>query len=219
MTDEASPPVRGSVPSSRTALAVWLVLTVLAWSGLVAVLFFGLWLATWLWLGVLFVWALAGTVVLVTSTGMLVHLARRRRHGAVAAALAVLVAAGVGVGVVEWDAAFARGWFALHRAAFVAVGEQARAGAFGPVGDWGYYGPELPAGLADLSVNGAVARIGESSGEPVLFVPAWIGIPDGAVGFAQFAGEPEPGVERRLDGFGDPVRPRYALGDGWWWVS
>lgn len=204
---------------ASTALVVWLALTVLAWLGLVAVSFFGMWLATWLWLLILFVWALAGTLVLATSTGLLVHLARRRRYVGAGVTAAALVAATVGVVVVEWDTTFARAWFALHHDDFGAAERTARAGGLGTFANWSYYGPALPPELAHLSVDGHIARIGESGGEPVLFVPEWIGIPDGAAGFAHFAGPPVPGVERRLDGFGDPVAPRYPLGDGWWWVA
>jgi hypothetical protein len=70
--------------------------------------------------------------------------------------------------------------------------------------------------VAPGSATGEVARIGAVGDRPVLFLPAYVGIPDGAIGFARIPPGPSPEV---VDGFGDPVEPVFALGDDWWWVA
>ena len=120
------------------------------------------------------------------------------------------------IALADWTSAFAHGWFALHRDRFVQTATLVDTGGLGPVSEWPYYGPELPVSLRPLSATGEVAAIGVVGERAVLFLPAYVGIPDGAVGFARIPPGPAPEV---MDGFGDPVTPVFALGDDWWWVA
>ncbi|MEU0540414.1 hypothetical protein ABZ319_11120 [Nocardia sp. NPDC005978] len=79
-----------------------------------------------------------------------------------------------------------------------------------------YYGVDLPAHLCFVSANCKVAVIGTSGGQPVRFVPDYIGIPDDAHGYGHFVGKPEPGP---YNGFGEPICPTMELDGGWWWLD
>jgi hypothetical protein len=49
-----------------------------------------------------------------------------------------------------------------------------------------------------------------------VFLPAWTGIPDGAVGYAYFVGTR---TDMTFDCFADPCRVHWSLGDGWYWLD
>lgn len=81
-----------------------------------------------------------------------------------------------------------------------------------------YDGVELPRSLCVVSVNCEVYTLHTfNTGEPVLFVPDYLGIPDGAAGYGHFARTPSPGMA--YDGFGDRICPTMELADGWWWLG
>ncbi|MDP9794332.1 hypothetical protein J2S43_002844 [Catenuloplanes nepalensis] len=106
------------------------------------------------------------------------------------------------------------GTYHLNRAGFTAVATLSETGRL-ESGD--YYGAPLPPGLAHLSVLGRAARVDAlSPGTSVLFLPAWAGIPDGAVGYA-YLGDTPPGL--RYDCFGDWCEAHWSLGDGWYWLQ
>jgi hypothetical protein len=49
-----------------------------------------------------------------------------------------------------------------------------------------------------------------------LFLSAWAGIPDGAVGYAYFTSVPG---QEAFDCFGDRCQVRWSLGGGWYWLG
>jgi hypothetical protein len=120
-----------------------------------------------------------------------------------------------------WIEVYPRAWFWVYRASFVEAETLARNG--GLPGDLDeYYGSELPGSLGVISVTGNISTTGpvestSCASQRILFVPAWVGIPDGAIGFVHFACEPPAGLA--LDGYGDDICPRIRLGDGWWWAD
>lgn len=176
-----------------------------------------------LWLGAV----LAVLAVWVTALGLTVWAVwgTRRRHGArwagVVAAAALVIAVTFAASFVSggWTRMYATTQFWLYRGDFVAVSELVGAGELGTPGeDWDYYGADLPQRYRHLAANGKVAVVGEDrEGRPVLFLPVLLGIPDGAAGFAHLPSE--DALDAQLDLFGDVGRPRFFLGDGWWWVG
>jgi hypothetical protein len=58
--------------------------------------------------------------------------------------------------------------------------------------------------------------IGSSNGEAVIFAPLAIGIPDDAVGYGHFVGQP---VLQTYNGYGMPICPVFPVGGGWWWMD
>jgi hypothetical protein len=171
----------------------WLWTAAASWAAVALAHFFGSWLATWLWLlGLFLMGMLWVTALWATTTAIVVA----RRRGAVAAVGTGLVAALIATTIVltDWTGAFARSWFWLHRGEFVAAEQLARSGALGPPETWDYYGVELPFGLRALSVDGHISEIGRAGGAPVLFVPAYMGIPDDAYGFVHLVGAVEAGT-------------------------
>jgi hypothetical protein len=137
--------------------------------------------------------------------------------------VASIIAAGALIGLIApyrprtaEDAAF---WFAERRERFAEVVHLARSGQIDAV-ESAYYGGELPAELADLSENGKVASVGSCDGEPVLFLPQWIGIPDDAIGYVHMTCNKFPDDPAHpLDLFGDSATPAVELEDGWWWAD
>lgn len=167
---------------------------VAAWVGVAIGHLFWSWLVTWLWLFALLVVGVLWVTALWASTAAVVGVARRRgKRTAVAAGLAAAIVA-TAVVLVDWTDAFARGWFRVHRGEFATAAHLARSGALGPPGEWEYYGVELPIGLRVLSVDGRISTIGTAGGAPVLFVPAYEGIPDDAYGFVHVVGPVDGGV-------------------------
>jgi hypothetical protein len=194
----------------------WVVATLIAWAAVALARLFSGWLVTKLWLvGVLFFLVLFIIAAVVTCLATVVI---ARRTGAARAVSIGLAGGLLAVTVVfgDWHSAYARFWFTLNRPQFVAAADLARSGALGVPAEWDYYGPQLPAPLNVLSVDGRISVIGEAAGQPVLFMPAYLGIPDDAYGFVHISGADRPG---RLDGYGDRIEPRIELGDGWWWAD
>jgi hypothetical protein len=194
----------------------WAVATLIAWAAVALARLFSSWLVTTLWLlGALFLLVLFVLAVAVTCLATVVIARRTGAARAVSTALAGgLLAVTVVVG--DWNGAYARFWFTLNRPQFVAAADLARSGGLGAPAEWDYYGPQLPAPLNVLSVTGQISVIGEAAGQPILFLPAYVGIPDDAYGFVHISGAHRPG---RLDGYGDLIEPRIELGDGWWWAD
>lgn len=173
------------------------------------------WLLTWWWLLAPVLLAALWLLLVAAVATVLVGAVRRGRWWR-AALVAALAAALVGtVIVVDWRATFARSWFALHHDGFAEAASLARAGTLPDLGS--YYGAELPGSLGWLSVDGRISVNGETAAGPVLFVPAYEGIPDDAFGFVHLLGPVPPDLH--LDGYGDPIRPSFPLGDGWWWAD
>ncbi|MFI6502816.1 hypothetical protein [Nonomuraea typhae] len=167
------------------------------------------WLLTRLWILALPVFAAAFAVVLALFCLAVWRAARDPRRWPVVATV-VLALAGLGGGVFLHADAEARAWtrFWVERPAFTAAATTPVSGE--------YYGAELPGPLCFVSANCKVAVIGTSGGQPVRFVPDWIGIPDDAIGYGHFTGTPEAGP---YDGFGMDLCPRMELADGWWWLG
>ncbi|MFI5536406.1 hypothetical protein ACIA5H_08450 [Nocardia sp. NPDC051900] len=171
------------------------------------------WILTQLWLLALPLSALAFLISIALFTLALWRARRdaRRWPLAVTAVLAVIGLCGPVFLILEPEAA---AWtrFQLERPAFAAAAtvEVPEPGA----GD--YYGVALPRHLCFVSANCKVAVIGTSGGQPVRFVPDYVGIPDGAVGYGHFTGTPGAGP---YDGFGDPICPTTELAGGWWWLT
>lgn len=158
--------------------------------------------------------AVAYLIALLVYVTMTIFLVSRRRIVAVTVGV-VLVAAGLASGPILWNPAVrAEVRYALERPAFAKVVALSRQGRLASGAD-DYYGPRLPGYLCYLAVDCRVATIGESGGEPVLFLPDYVGIPDDAVSFAHFAGE----ASGQFDGFGMLICPTRELGDGWWWMD
>jgi hypothetical protein len=116
----------------------------------------------------------------------------------------------------NWAVFHPSSYYATHRYAFHAVAAGVRNGSIGSTDD--YYGRPLPWYLRDLSTSGTAAVVGEQDGRPVVFLPQWVGIPDGAAGYVYFDGDPKPDLT--VDLFGDPTHLAAGtnLGDGWWYL-
>jgi hypothetical protein len=204
---------------SGQPLPVVLTWTLLSWLLVAITQFFRGWLITKLWLLALPVLALAFIAALWLSGMVAVRLARRR--GALTGTCIGLVSAGLAVSVivVDWTSVFAVVWFNLNRADFIVAEQLVRSGALGAPETWAYYGADLPFPLSLLSVSGKIATIGVAGGEPALFIPAYMGIPDDAYGFVHLRGPVEGSGMGGLDGFGAPLRSTIDLGDGWYWAD
>ncbi|WP_446221435.1 hypothetical protein ACTWPB_15840 [Nocardia sp. IBHARD005] len=164
-----------------------------------------------LWVLALPVLALVGLMVIVVFALALWRAAQYATKWPVAVTAAMAVV-GIGTPVLFMANPEAGPWtrFWLDRPAFSAVAAMEL-----PDRD-GYYGTQLPGHLCFVSVTCKVATIGTSDGHPVRFLPDYTGIPDGATGYAHFAGRPGAGP---YDGFGDPICPRTELAGGWWWLG
>ncbi len=185
-----------------------------AW-GLVAGLhLFGLKLAD-LWLFGLLLTGL-GWLVAVAVTGAALVAGWRRGRSVPALSLVLVpgVLAPVAIVAVDWTSTFVHGFHRLHRADFhaaAALADQVTARH----GD--RYGQVLPKNLRHLSSKGRAVRVGtEGSGPTGILLPVWVGVPDGAAGYAHFAGTPG---DTEFDCFADPCRVRWSLGDGWYWLD
>lgn len=172
-------------------------------------------LASAMWLMFPVVELLVGGVavaVCLVSSALLGHW---RRYGALAAALLVALP-GLALAVAMREVPGVRPWVRFHveRPAFREVLGLVAEGRLVP--DGSYYGARLPEDLCFVSATCTVASLGTHHGEPVLFLPDRTGIPDDAVGYAHFAGEPDG---RSYDGFGMRICPVLRLPDGWWWMA
>ncbi|MEV0685057.1 hypothetical protein AB0I35_14450 [Nocardia sp. NPDC050378] len=168
------------------------------------------WVVTALWilaLPLLAAFWLAVVVVAVIAAWRTTKM--ERRWPQVVAGLAAVVSIGVPVMFYLWPEARVWTRFQLERPAFDAAVARDLS-----VRD--YYGTDLPTHLCWVSANCKVAVVRTVDNHTARFVPDYVGIPDGAVGYAQLDGEPpaEP-----FEVFGDQLCPVIELGDGWWWLE
>ncbi|MDP9792900.1 hypothetical protein J2S43_001412 [Catenuloplanes nepalensis] len=185
-----------------------------AWLAVAAVEFAGVWVARLTTESVL-IHVAVYTVALTLTVYVVTDQWRLRRPMPLVGALVLSAAAGAGVLVVDWEPVSVHGYYRLHRADFAAVA--VLAATDGGLTPDHYYGELLPPGLDHLSIKGAAARIeSDTPGATALFLPSWSEYPDGPGGFA-YAGDSAP--EGVYDCYDSPCRPRWALGDGWYWFE
>jgi hypothetical protein len=156
------------------------------------------------------VWAAAVTVTVYVVWWV-------RRGGVVLGVLAALIGGAAFAYLTNWSVLEPRRYYEFHRWGFGQVAELVDEGELGALGDE-YYGQRLPRYLADLSTNGRAATVARQDGKPVVFLAQFIGIPDDAVGYVYFDGEPD--TDLLIDLFGYPfyLADGEPLGDGWWYV-
>jgi len=203
------------VPQRRRwwEVAAPLLLACGAWGIVAAIHLFGVWIAnlglfSWVVYGLVWLVGIALTAVCVVALWMM------RGPAWAVPTLVLSVLAATVIVAVDWTYSFVHGYYRLNRAGFAAVASLAHSGE---LGSDAYYGDLLPQDLRHLSINERAARIGPFGDPPhVLFLPAWTGTPDGAVGYAYLAEAP-PGVT--FDCFADPCRARWSLGGGWYWLD
>ncbi|WP_327010875.1 hypothetical protein OHA72_28580 [Dactylosporangium sp. NBC_01737] len=191
-------------------IVVPVLVAAVGWGLVAGVYLFGIWLANlWLlaWPVIMLAWAVAAVCTAV-AVGVLW---RRPGPWVAVPVLGLCLLAPVGIRAVDWASVFVHGYYRVNRDDFAAVAALARDGAFGADD---YYGDRLPPELEHLSINKKAARIGP--GATAVFLPAWAGIPDGAVGYAYLGDGPTGG---RFDCFADPCQVRWSLGDGWYWLD
>lgn len=116
----------------------------------------------------------------------------------------------------NWAAFEPRSYYALHQRGFAEIAKMVRDGELRTEHE--YYGRRLPRHLADLSTTGTAAIVGRQDGAPVVFLPQFLGIPDDAIGYVYFEGQPDDAL--LLDLFGHPfnLTDGERLGDGWWYT-
>jgi hypothetical protein len=159
----------------------------------------------------LVLWLVAGWLTL--------RLLTRMRRGRLPRMAAVLAFGVLCVHFTNWGLFHPGSYYTMHRYAFDAVAAGVRNGSIGSIGSRDdYYGRPLPWYLRDLSTLGTAAVVGEQDGRPVVFLPQWLGIPDDAVGYVFFDGDPRPDLT--VDLFGEPMRLARGtnLGGGWWYL-
>jgi hypothetical protein len=212
---------------TRHNIRVLVLFMVAAWIVLVASLYFGMHLATNLWIFVFVVWGVAWTGAVVMT--LMTVFAIRRWSVLAVGVLAVGVALGLLFAITDWRTVFAVTWFPAHRGQFDEAIELVRTGHLNPeTADYG--SAQLPARLSSIAVDGEISVVGQCEGRTVLMLPQFVGIPDGAFGYLKFDCDtiPMDGYVNSedftpdgdyLDGFGDPLYPRIDLGDGWWWAD
>ncbi|MFC7482422.1 hypothetical protein ACFQX7_23765 [Luedemannella flava] len=116
----------------------------------------------------------------------------------------------------NWSVFEPRSYYWSHRWAFAAVADGVRGGTIGASD--AYYGEPLPWPLRDLSTDGRAAAIGRHDGRPVVFLPAYLGIPDDAAGYVFHEGTLPADFPLDLYGAGASLNGAVNLGDGWWYV-
>ncbi|WP_156960209.1 hypothetical protein [Amycolatopsis taiwanensis] len=163
----------------------------------------------------------------VTAIGIVLLWCRTRWLGRLSC-VTVAIAIAVFVASTQWSRVYVTTWYSLHRTDFAAVARLVNDGTLSSSPRDGYAGPKLPPDLRYLSVMESASRIGGKEGQSVWFLPTLTGIPDCAIGYAYFTGDPtkyEYHPDRNLDsndyldGYGCAVFPTIELGDGWWWVD
>ncbi|MFI5916690.1 hypothetical protein [Dactylosporangium sp. NPDC051541] len=198
----------GTSPGRRGSPVLMVLLAAGGWGLLAVVDLLGVWIAN-LWL---LAWLILGAAWLVAITATAAAVAMLwLRHGPRWAipTLALSLAAPLMFAAIDWTYTFAHGFYRLNQADFAAVAALARTGG---LDDTGYYGEPLPPDLRHLSINGRAAHLGATD----VFLPAWAGIPDGAIGYAHLT-NPDPA--HTYDCFADPCRIHWSLGDGWYWLD
>jgi hypothetical protein len=149
------------------------------------------------------------------AIALTVYAVRRLLRGwvSVAAAVVGLVAC---VYMTNWGVFEPRSYFATHQWAF---GHVASLADDGELDSDEYLGAPLPRYVADLSTNGRVAVIGDQDGQPVYFLPQYMGLRSRAAGYVYFDGVPEPGLVIDLFGHREYLTAGLDLGDGWWYIK
>lgn len=161
---------------------------------------------------------LVEAAVWVTAIGITAYIASRvRRAGAPRSVLTTLISGLVFVYFTNWSPLDPRSYYVIHRWGFAEVADLVHQGELGRPGEE-YYGQQLPRYLADLSTNGRAATVGRQDGEPVVFLPQFMGIPDDAVGYVYFDGQPDSDLVIDLFGYPATLAEGQSLGDGWWYV-
>jgi hypothetical protein len=205
----------------RWKAATRLLLACGAWVIVAAVHLFGIWIAN-LWVFAWAVYGLAWLVAIAITGAGVVSLWSRRGPAWAVPTLALSLVTATAIVTVDGTYLFAHGYYRLNRADFAAVAILARSDMFGAES---YYGDRLSPDLQHLSINGRAARITvidppqyrySDTGLYGLFLPAWAGIPDGAVGYAYLVDAP---TDVTFDCFADACRVRWSLGDGWYWLD
>ncbi|WP_181697113.1 hypothetical protein [Nocardia sp. GTS18] len=196
--------------SERKRVWVWPVVSVGVMIAAVVTSLHSGWVVTVLWilaLPLLAAFWLALVVVAVTAVWRTTR--GGRRWPQVVTGVAAVVSIGVPVMFYLWPQARVWARFQLERPAFDAAVARDLS-----VRD--YYGTDLPTHLCWVSANCKVAVVRTADDHTARFVPDYVGIPDGAVGYAHLDGEPpaEP-----FEVFGDQLCPVIELGDGWWWLG
>ncbi len=206
-------PAAGDPVRRRWEVAPPVLLAAGGWALVAGVHLFGVWIAN-LWLLAWVVYGLAWPLAVALTAVAAGVLWRRRGPRWAVPVLALGVLAPAGIVAADWTWVFAHGYYERNRAGFAAVAALARDG---DLGAGGYYGDRLPPGLEHLSTNGNAARIrSPGAGTTAVFLPARMGIPDGAAGYAHVI-DPPPGAT--FDCFADPCEVRWSLGDGWYWLG
>ncbi|SCL37477.1 hypothetical protein GA0074692_4680 [Micromonospora pallida] len=157
-----------------------------------------------------------GWLVALAATGLALRAMWRRTRSVPVLSLVLIpgVLAPVAILAVDWTSTFVHGFYRLHRTDFQAAATLADQ-VTARYGD--RYGQVLPKDLWHLSSKGRAVRIGtEGSGPTGILLPVRVGRPDGAAGYAYFAGTPG---DTRFDCFAEPCRVRWSLGDGWHWLD
>lgn len=116
----------------------------------------------------------------------------------------------------NWAAFEPRSYFVTHRYAFDRVAGLVRDGRAGRSDS--YNGVLLPLYLRDLSTTGHMVVLGDQDGLPVVFLPQWEGVRDGAGGYVFL--DTTPRTDLMVDLLGEPtvVANGYDLGGGWWYL-
>lgn len=208
------PDVEPTLPARASGSALVYILALLAWALVGAVELVDLPNVS---IGVLIVPVVEAALWL-TAIGITAYVASRvHRFGAILRVLTTLLSGVVFVYFTNWSLLDPRSYYVIHRWGFDHVAELVDQGELGrPGGE--YYGQQLPRYLADLSTSGRAAVVGRQDGKPVVFLPQFMGIPDDAVGFVYFDGQPDSDL--LIDLFGHPayLAEGESLGDGWWYV-
>ena len=217
-----APAAHSGAPDRR-----WSVLgliTIASWIVVLGAWFFENYLWGFFWVLALFVFGGLAAISIALTVGWVARSLVRGRLVQVVATVAIAAAIGIVIARVPWEEVYPRVWFTLHRQAFLAAEAAVRSGGLDVASD--YYGAELPAEWSAISITGRIGRSWVWSGddeptacdEPIEFVPAAVGIPDGGIGFVHLPCEmPPPGYA--VNGFDDGIIPRIRLGDGWWWAD
>lgn len=196
------------------AVVGWVVGAVAAWTLVAGLHLFGLWLAN-LWLFGLLITGL-GWLLAVTVTGIALVVVWRWKGLGRALALVLVpgVLAPVAIVAVNWTSVFVHNYHRLYRDDFraaAALTDKVTARYHDK------YGQVLPKDLRHLSSMGRAVRVGtDGDGPSGIFLPVWVGTPDGAAGYAYLTGTP---TGTTFDCFADPCRVRWSLGDGWYWLG
>ncbi|WP_018680738.1 hypothetical protein [Actinokineospora enzanensis] len=187
------------------------------WSVLVAVQYFQMEILSYLWILAIPVIYGAWLIPFAATVAVLPWVWRWARWLGLAELAVITTALAAIVASVNWWHVNAVTYYYIHRGEFLTVGQLTQDREWLSTAPSGYYGPQLPLAYAHLSMQGSLAEVGTNNHEHAYLLARGAFIPDGAVGYVHLVGEPEPGLT--LDGYGIPIKPTIALGDGWWWCQ